>query len=516
MPTLPLNEFAKAGLNSDLAPWELPQQFATHMNNIRIQDDKLSPLGGQELVATLPASFDPGFLMYVNSPTGRFWIIPGDGEVYVYDFATFTDISNTAGYPGDTSDFWQGAMLGGIPVINNKNHFPEYWAPQSVSTNLEFLPWDASNTWEDVGERATVIKAHKQFLIAMDLFSGGAEIADGVRWSSPADINSVPETWDHLDTTNVAGLTHLGSDGGRIIDGLTLRDAFVIYREKGITVADFIGGQFVFQFRDLDTSTGLLSRNAIVEVNGVHLFIGDGDIFRNDGNVVTSAIHKKIRNKFRSNYNPDTFFRSFAIRNEVTSEAWFCVPSALSEYPDIAYVYNWRDDTWSVRDIPVSISGDYGNQSDPLLTWSDIPTTWDQTTNPWDRRTLSPGQDSIFSVTDTELLRLDNFNTASSESFDSIIERTGIAIEGVSITTTVNRIYPHIVGPGKVNIQLGSQDFPGGPVRWKPSEEFDPATDRSITTRTTGELLSYRITNADDLQWEFAGMVVEYVITGTR
>ena len=58
---------------------------------------------------------------------------------------------------------------------------------------------------------------------------------------------------------------------------------------------------------------------------------------------------------------------------------------------------------------------------------------------------------------------------------------------------------------GSVDIRLGSQDYPGAPVRWKPAQRFNPETDRAITMRTTGELHCFRIESVDDLQWEFSG-----------
>jgi len=91
------------------------------------------------------------------------------------------------------------------------------------------------------------MRSHKQFLFALGLNEGGTIIPDGVRWSSPADITGIPETWDELDTTNFAGITTLGGDGGNIIDGVSLRDSFVVYRESGITVFDYVGGQFVWK-----------------------------------------------------------------------------------------------------------------------------------------------------------------------------------------------------------------------------------------------------------------------------
>lgn len=507
-----LTDFAQRGVNSDLKPWTLPGGHLTDVNNVRIANGKLFPSGGYKVVTTLPIGFDPSFLMFANTSGGKFWIVAGLDKVYVYDFFGFHEVSAT----GAASGYWNGCMLGGVPILCHKDRVPEYWQPQSISQPLQALPWDGSNTWDDVNEYAEIIRSHKQFLFALGIVSGGVEYPDSIRWSSPADVGQVPETWDPLDTTNVAGFIPLGSAGGRIVDGKSLRDAFVIYREKGIVVADYVGGTFVWRFRQLDTATGAISKDSIIEANGMHYFIGDGDIYATDGNDVKSILHNRLRDRFRADYNPDAFANAYAIRNDASSEAWFCIPTDTNEYASRAYVYNWRDDSWSIRDLPIARFADYGKQETTETTWDSDSSTWDSDETPWNERASTPLNDAIFAITGTELIVLDNQETGDYLPFNSLIERQSLTIEGIFNTITINRIYPHITGPGKVYIQLGAQDYPGSAIRWKAQELFDPNTQRSITTRVTGELHCFRITNADNLHWEFSGMDISYLVAGER
>ncbi|RLC99050.1 MAG: hypothetical protein DRI46_10165, partial [Chloroflexi bacterium] len=282
---LEIRDFASAGINSDILAWDLPPQFLTEMRNVRIFRNSLSPFGGVVVWKQLPV-FNPGMIMHVGATSGTFWIIAGDTKVYAFDGETFYDITRVGFLNVPNQDLWTDSMLSRIPVINNPGDYPQYWSPQSGATPLTILPWDATNTWEDVGQSCGIMRSHKQFLFALKVQPTGGvgeQIVDGVRWSSPADINGVPESWDELDTTNVAGLTTLGGDGGEIIDGLSLRDAFVVYRERSISVFDYVGGVFVWQIRHMSTTVGLLASYCIAEVKGKHYFIGDGDILVNDG-----------------------------------------------------------------------------------------------------------------------------------------------------------------------------------------------------------------------------------------
>jgi len=522
---LNLIDFAKAGLNSDIMPWALPGDYLTAIRNIRIKDGKLSPTPVAEVLSELPESFFPAFMLFVDSSTGYYWIIAGDDSVgtkcvYAYNYLNYYDIS-TGPYNGLIKDDWQGIMLSGVPIINHRDNFPQYWAPQSVASPLVDLPWDATKSWREADESAVIFRGHKQFMFALDLRSGLETIRDGVRWSAPADINSVPPTWDPLDTTNVAGFTTLGTDGGKIIDGLSMRDAFVVYREKSVAIFDYVGGQFVWQIRQLSTTAGLVSSNTIIEVNGFHYFIGDGDIYVNNGNEIVSAIHGRIREAFTGNYNAQFFYRSYVVRNDTFSEAWFCVPSATSEYPDLAYVFNWRDNTWSTRDIVANAYAGYGKRNVPTPVWEAQDVSWDLYNAPWGRTITTPLANALFAVTPPEganagkFVELDSPNMYSFE-IDSIIERISYTIEGIQSTTTINRLYPRMVGPGSVYIQLGSQEIPGAPIAWKERELFNPAVDRSLTTRTTGQFHCFRVESADDQPWEFGGFDIEYVMAGGR
>jgi hypothetical protein len=517
--------FGDTGLNTDLQPWSLPGGFLTNLNNVRIESGKIKPFGGHSVWATLPVDFTVGQIIFVNSTQGEFWLLLGLDAVKVYDGATFTDISNVAGYTGIAEeDLWTGCMLSNIPVVNHPGIYPEYWPTQTPATKLEYLPWDATNTWADVSESCRIIRSHKQFLFALDLQSGATEIPDGVRWSAPADINGVPPTWDHLDITNVAGLTTLGGVGGRIVDGLSLRDAFVVYREKSITVFDYVGGQFVWQIRNQTTTNGLIAPDAIVEVRGVHYFIGNGDVLANDGNSIQSLMHNRIRSKFATNQNAATSENSYATINDVRSEIWFCVPEAGNEYPNVAYIYNWEDQSWTVREIPQSPYSAVGKQATPQLTWADLSDPWDDLVGNWNQGQSSPSGDAVIAASKPpgagqsgELLLLD-FSTVQVTAYDALIERISFALGSVSKVTTITKVFPHISGTGDVWIQLGSQDYPGSPTRWKPAVLFNPTTDRKVDIRTTGELHSYRIfsNSAETTGWEISGLDIEFVHAGQR
>jgi hypothetical protein len=522
---LNITDFAKAGLNSDIMPWDLPGNFLTNLNNVRINNKKLSPFGGSSVVATMPIDFAPGMLMPVGTVGGTYWILAGLDEVLVYDGSIFSDISLASGYPGiSDADVWSGCLLARIPVITNPGSFPQYWPDQNPAVLLEELPWSPGVTWDEANQNCQIMRSHKQYLFAMNLFDGANQYPDAVGWSVPADIGGIPETWDYLDTTNTAGRTWLAGSGGDIVDGHSMRDAFCVYRQSGISVFDYVGGPFVWQIRHLSSTIGLIAPDSIAEVKGTHFLIGDGDIVVNDGNKVVSLLHNRIKKRFTSNYNSDTYKNSYVVKNNSFSEVWFCVPDANATYPTIAYIYNWRDDTWAIRDIPEGPDSSYGSVSTPDIDWANVVGQWQNTPLTWARKQATPLDDTVVQCTlpsapgeAGELLLLDHSGDNILTPYDMVIERVSYALEGLDQVTTITRIYPHIKGPGIVYIEAGSQDHPGSAVRWKPGVYFDPVNDRKVDIRTTGDLHCFRFTMKDvNSTMDLSGMDIEYVVAGVR
>lgn len=522
---LKLSEFAKKGLNTDLAPWDLPPEFLTDMNNIRIINQKAVSFGGYQLWSTPPVDFEPSVLKHAGLLTAQFWWVAGKDAVYSFDGTNWIDISSTVGYSAIINkEDWTCTLFSTFTVATHPQIYPEFWTGASGATLMEPLPFDATRTFSDVDIRMDIIRSHKDFLIAWGLNEQGTELVDTIRWSTAADVGFLPATWDESDATALAGKAQLGGSGGKIIDGLPLRDAFIIYRENGISVLDYTGDIFVWRIRHLETTTGAINKDCIVEVKGKHFFIGDGDILVNDGNSIKSIMHHRIRKRFIANINIDQFQTSYALRNDLDKEVWFCVPEGQATFPNIAYIYNWRDDTWFLRDLnPEAVftaQGPFIESSGPAtLTWDTWTVTWDTAVGAWGNDIKTPLSNKLISIRESDgaLLILDSDVNDNVEEYLCFIERTDIPMEGHDNVTTIQSIYPHLKSTVPVRIRLGSQKRAGGPITWKPFIDFDPNTSRKINIRTTGELHAIRVERpSSEGVWEFSGVDFEYVFAGKR
>ena len=538
--SISFDSIGNKGLNSDVAPWSLPPEYITSGKNFRIYAGSIRAAGGSADWAIAPSMFNPGHVQSVGSTTGDWWVVLGRAKVYAFDGNIgWNDISSTAGYAAlgvDDELKWTSCMLAQIPVYNNPQTRPEAWLSQDGVSKLVPLQWDAVDTWETKGITCEVMRSHKNFLVAMDLTEGSTHYPNVVRVSTAADINGMPYTWDEADKAGLAVRFQLGGDGGRIVDGLSLRDNFVVYSERSIDIITYTGGEFVWSKRELSNTVGLLTKNGIAEVKGTHFFFGDGDIYSNDGTQIQSILYGRIKDQFTSRVNADYYHKAFIVKNETFKEIWFCVPLDDAEHPNVAYIFNWHDNSWVVRELPYSFDratgtliegltyAGYGSQTSPSTTWDGLKGKWDAQTQIWGGRTLSPLDSTIVGVigNTSQLKILDPTGGLIDSDFSPAkISRTDFPLGGHQKTTTITRVYPFMSGDSPVSIQFGAQDFPGGPIRWKPAVIFNPDTERKIDIRVTGELFCWEVVSVDTGipgagRWELTGFLFEFEAAGVR
>lgn len=513
-----IKSLGEYGVISDRQAWALPPNAFTSGRNFRLANDIVFAYNGTTDLWTPVTPFNAGFIEAVKSGSDTFYLIAGRSAVYAFDGLAFFDVTSTAGYSAlgiDDELLWQSCKVGVIPVLNNRQHYPEFWAPQSTSQILQPLPFDSTNTWQDKGFHAKLMRAHGNFLFALGLVEGGIELPNMYRWSHPADINGLPFSWDEADLSTLASKESIGGSSGSIVDGKSLRDAFAIYSQNAINILTYTGDEFVFARREMSSSYGLLSRNCVVEVQGSHIFLTDGDILVNDGNSLRSIIHNKMRKKLVSSISTENFERSFAIANYAKKEAWFCITEEDTELPTLAFIYNWEEDKISLRDLDGKTAFlTYGPKLSQPLTWNNMTFTWQEWSDSWDSNSNTPftniliGVDRTTSIVNTPEINNSDYNT--------VLERTDLILEDAREITSIIRVYPHVICDGPVLIRFGSQDFTGGPVRWKDEVSFNPNTDRKIDVRTTGALHAWRIQSVGTAQFSLSGIDIEYINNGRR
>lgn len=524
MSIVPVTDIDKIGIVQDVPDYELPLNAWTYGRNVRFRDGKVEKFRGHN-VALDPPSVAPFWLLHTYTAAGdSVWLYAGLTKVFVASGGVHTDITRSVGgdYAATPTGLWNGGIVGGVPVINNGADVPQFWqTPISVGNRLADLTnWPAAN-------RCKVMRSHKEFLIAMNMTESGSSFIHRVRISHPADPGFVPSSWNDTDPTKDAIVKDLtDTESGPVIDGLTLGNVFVVYKERATHgFQPQLGSLFKWRTWPIFESSGILGDHCVCAFDqGARHFVATGeDIIVHNIQTQESILDKRDRRWLNANMSAANFDRSFVVPNLSEQEVWLCVPLEGATWPNLAVVWNRQSNGISFRDldaasfialgrIPVDTSSDvWDSDSQP---WDSDMTTWDQFTHPpFVRRMLQAKPDGV------KFFHLDTTEEFAGETFESYIERTGISTYGrdrfgnllqdTSQWKIVRSIYPRgAVGP--LEVQLATQEEIEGPLTWSTAQVFTPGQSRPcVDFALPCRLFGVRFRSFADTTWTLKGYDID-------
>ena len=422
-------------------------------------------------------------------------------------------------YTGNADNLWHGGILGGIPIINNGIDVPQVWNPTTAGTRLvDLANWPASTT-------AKVVKPFLNFLVALNIVESGVNKPHMYWWSHSADPGTIPTSWDHTDATVDSGRAELTDvKAGVLRDGETLDQLFIMYKDSSTHSLQFIRGQFIFKRATVFTNTGILAQRCVnilpVGDNKPtrHVVATGDDIIFHNARTAESILDKRMRKFLNSNLDSTNYGRSYMTIDKRNDEALFCFPENGESFPSLAIVWNYKDDTLGVRDLinAAFINAGVISETAESGTWDDAIGSWDDGVGPWNEQQFNPQEVDLLQCNpiDLRFLHLNQTNQFNDVNFNSVLERTGLAIVGVDrnnrpvINVTkrklATRIWPRMSG-GPVDIQLGAQEEIGGTVTWQAAQTFTPGSDNYLDFTANGRLLALKIASSADVAWAMEG-----------
>ena len=372
------------------------------------------------------------------------------------------------------------------------------------------------------------IRAFRSFLVALNINRGGVDYPRLVKWSTEAGLQDIPSSWNETTSTVDAGEYELADTKGDILDGLQLRDTFMIYKEDATYSMSYVGTPFIFSFRQLSPTIGAIAKNCVAEFDGGHAIFGKGNFYINDGQRLKPILPQKLKEYVFTTIDGGQIEKCFVAADYGRTEILFCYTSdgALTLEPDEAVVWNYITNTFTIREIPDTAHMGYGNVGNPTTstTWAAASDGWDTITGPW---TMSYDlQDKVLLFADpgkTKLYRDRSGNKNDTSDMTSFIERTGITVgsNGQPDQTTVKRIssiWPKmsINSTNEINVYLGTQMSTQDGVSWGSPVTFNPNTQSKVSVRGTGKLYGVRFESTTDMHWELDGYTIEVEDAGRR
>ena len=448
-----------AGVIKDLSAHELPVEAWTDAQNIRFLDGSALQFLGHGEVYNSPA-FAPQYVMPVNVAGVRYWLYTTAGKTYVVTnnsgTAVHTDITHTTPRTGVVNE-WTGTILGGIPILNTGTAAPMFWNLNLASKCADLTAWPANTLCKS-------LRAYKNFLIALNVTKSGTNYPYMVKWSHPADPGTLPSTWDVADATKDAGESDLAEGQDPIVDGLQLRDSFMIYKESSIWRMDYVGGVFVFRFSKVLGTSGALNRNCIVEADGFHVVLTGQDVIVHDGQTATSVLDKQTRRWLFQNIDATATSKAFVAKNPFLNEVFICFPSIGAATCNKALVWNYKDRTVSFRDLPNVNHMAFGPVDNTLAgNWNQDNDSWDSDLTAWNGPDFTPDTARVIMASaDSKLFMLDASASFNGTLPASYLERRGLSFEAPEKRKLIRGIRPRIVGnTGEtVIVKVGASDDP--------------------------------------------------------
>ena len=372
------------------------------------------------------------------------------------------------------------------------------------------------------------MRAFRSFLIALNITKDGVNFPRVVKWSTEAATQTLPTSWNETTSTVDAGEFELADSKGDILDGLQLRDSFMIYKEDAVYSMTFVGTPFIFSFRQLSPTIGAISKNCVAEFDGGHAIFGKGNFYINDGQRIKPILPMKLKEYVFQSIDGQQTNKCFVTADYGRTEILFCFTAdgATTDQPNKAVVWNYITNTFTIRDIPNLSHIGYGNVGNPVraTTWAATTDTWESSTGPW---TMSYDlQDKVLLFADpgnTKLYRDNSGNKEDTTFMDSYIERSGLTLneQGQPDQTTVKRIsaiYPKmsISSDNEINVYLGTSMSTEEGITWNAPTTFNPNTQSKVSVRGTGKLYAVKFESTTDMDWELDGYAIDVKNIGNR
>lgn len=502
------------GVNKDLSPEELPAGMWSDMRNMRVINGYAQKFGGISDIFQRTPPFVPYHITAYSTPGTKMWVYSGTELASVDDGSAQYAIQPVAGFSGGVDDRWTSAFISGYLVMNNGVDVPHSWDGDVVSRMTPLFGWDTN--W-----KAASVRSFKQYLIAMDITKSGTRYASMVKWSAPAEPNSLPPSWDETDVTQDAGEKELSETGDIVVDGLQLGDSFVIYKERSTYVMTYIGQPFIFRFQQVPIQSGILAKGCVANTPLGHVVLTNNDVILFNGQSSRSIADGRVREYIFNNINKIASQRAFVTTSPTTNEAFICFPEQSSETCSLAAVWNWANDTWAFRDLPDVTYGDNGQLDTEAVffSWDQDASTWEAETKTWDDLEYGPNESRLLFTRDSAVSALDVGLSDNGAFVQTSLERVGMSFDDPYSMKMVRAVYPRIDGtPGtSVYVQVGASQYPDQEPTYTTGGSYTIGQQLKIDTFSPpGRYLSIKFTGFTAAQWRIRSFDLDVVQTGAH
>lgn len=572
MPIFKVRGVGSKGVVKDTPSFELTPDTWSHANNVRFVASRAEKFGGHFPVLEEGMGGTPLAVLYRNNTQSQIYGT-ATGLYMVVGKQHFNMSKDDANHPGTSYTYkaspestWYYTTMSNAVIMNTPLDDPQGLTP-SADTFVDLPNWGVPKKGNPVklDWKCGRIRSYKNYLVALDMTESGINIPQRIRWSNVAYINSLPPDWYEDDENSDGGFNDLSDATGRLVDGVPLRDSFVIYTDKETYLMEYVGGIMVFQFKKLFSDTGILAPECAVEFEQKHFVIARDDIFIHNGSSkqpIASARVKQHLIEEISSVNP---LATKVFAYTPAKEIWITyvgpgqttdVASTWDEFTKLSKeersvttgdvmwtcnkcaVWNWEWDTWTFMDIPPSF--DINMAPPPDLDspeWEDfvdVDDYWDSDKNV-EVQWSSLGKDFVKNVPyiaspdgclytldtgDVFIKYLKDTGTYRVRPIVAELLRTHLdmdeMVENTRLYKFLKTITPQFRGTGNIWCYVGGSNNPTESPTWDSSQLYDVEEDVKIDTFSNNRYPAIRFVDHSTGKWSLQGYDIDFVVEGNR
>jgi len=501
------------GVVLDTDPHDVDDSVYTSVTNMRFNDGAAEKIGGEVEGTTTTAQAT--YLLFNGNHEDPLWLYFGDGIARATDYTDDKDIEGTALSAGTK---WDASLFNTFPICNNIVDTPRYWAGDFTAPDtLADLPAFPANTL------CKAIRTFRGFLVALNTTTSTVQAPNRVLWSDLSDAGALPASWDIADPSTLAGDAYLTDDKGEIVDGAQLRDLFVIYKTHSTYIMRLIGGQSVMRLDKVQVNSGLLAKNCVIEFKGKHFVVADGDIVIFDGQNVESIADKRVKDAIFNDIDTENFDKTYVVRDDKHHEIWVCYPSSGQSYSDKAAIWNWRDNTWTYRELTNTrhiANGVTNFASSPAwsattgVAWEDYSASYYPAWKPF---SSNPTVDTLSSAVTSAINIIGDAYDIDGVAMPSQLEKVTMDLGDPDMIKMVKSVTPRITATAgtKIYIRIGTQFNPDDTISWGSEQLYTVGTDREAFFTQKGRFISIRMRTQDiGANWKCHGFYIKAAQSG--
>lgn len=528
MPEMTFNDLGAIGIIKDVPDTDIPMNAWTACQNMRFHEGSAEKFSGHDQAyEATTASAGPYYALDVRKGADQFWFYADLEGLYAHDTSGDHQNLSSGTYSANIDVNWNGGLLGnGVVIMNNGFDAPQQWTGTTLADKFT----DLSN-WP-AGMVARVVRVLNQFVVAADIDEGLGSGRDGtlLRWSHPAAPGAVPSSWDWEDSTKDAGRTNIVDGGDFIIDMLKMRDSMMVYKGDQLHSMTFVGGRAKFVFRKVFDHVGLLTRRCAKEFYGNHFVLSNSDAVIHDGHTVQSILDQRWRRYLFNAIDATNYQRTFVAVNYRNQEMWLCYPEAGETLPNMALIWNWKENTLSERQLPAGCAHIAWGVVDPNVpdTFDELQGTYADNTQIIDNQLFSGAKGTMVmcSVDDNAFYRADQTNQFNGANVSAYLQRDRLPLgmqtnKGLTYAPhrikEIQEVWPIIDGDagGEITISIGSRFNENDAVSWT-ERVFTIGTDEFVSFRVSGRIIDIKFESNSDISWRLTSYRIVYGIGGYR